>query len=277
MGPPSSRAAKGRGSREQRPPQSKIIRPDNKKFDAWGCTSVIDRQSAFAVGKVCAVHPPLSLVTWPGCILSQCKPPTAYLYLKVLEGERNKRGANIKSLTLGPQVQQPRATYAVTCETLKWLPVIQPIVEESSLLRDHERLRPEVAYVLASGTVNCTPTRAALHLLGFSSAKVYEVLFGQGIRKASSGASERAVLAAEDGLRASLKRRMTEAGAREARELLPKDRLEGPPPRPRQGCQLLGGLLAAVAQACRLPARCPQDGASQPAAHDGRGGTGAVP
>ena len=88
------------------------------------------------------------------------------------------RGATIKSLTLAADIQAKKATYAVTCETLKHLPVLERVVEETGILGLHERLGKEEAYVLC-----------------------YEVLFGEGVRP--HGPAERAILKQKEALQAA--------------------------------------------------------------------------
>lgn len=84
----------------------------------WQCASTVDQQSARAVSRLLAAD------------------------------ETRQKGANIKSLTLAPHIEHKRATFAVTCETLKYLPLIRRLLESADVLAKHPRLLPATAYVL---------------------------------------------------------------------------------------------------------------------------------
>ena len=102
-------------------------------------------------------------------------------------------GASIKSLTLGPAVTAKKATFAVTCETLRQLSLLKQAVQAAGLLQAHDRLPPATAYVLC-----------------------YEVLFGEGLRQ--KGPAERAVVAALPALQAELAALQQEAGVDDVRD-----------------------------------------------------------
>eukprot|EP00873_Tetraselmis_striata_P002564 jgi/Tetstr1/422828/TSEL_013619.t1 len=79
---------------------------------------------------------------------------------RLLAASASRRGGtSIKALTLAPHIQAKKATYAVTHETLRYLPVLKGIVEDVGLLQECRRVSPEGAYVLT-----------------------YELLFGQGVK-----------------------------------------------------------------------------------------------
>ena len=112
---------------------------------AWQPVSVVDRQAARAVAQL-------------------------------LRADMSGRGgASIKSLTLGPSIQARKATHAVTCKTLKLLPVLKQLLEGCTMLQQNPGLASETAYVL-----------------------MYEALFGEGFRQ--HGPAEKAVLAVRDDL-----------------------------------------------------------------------------
>lgn len=124
---------------------------------AWQPVSVVDRQAAWAVAQL-------------------------------LRADMSGRGgASIKSLTLGPSIQAKKATYAVTCQTLKLLPVLKQLLEGCTLLQQNPGLASETAYVL-----------------------MYEVLFGEGCRL--RGPAEKAILAVRDDLSRLLDTMKAEAG-----------------------------------------------------------------
>ena len=124
---------------------------------AWQPVSVVDRQAAWAV---------------------------AQLLRADISG---RGGASIKSLTLGPSIQAKKATHAVTCQTLKLLPVLKQLLEGCPLLQQSPGLASETAYVL-----------------------MYEVLFGEGLRL--HGPAEKAVLAVRDDLSWRLDAMKAQAG-----------------------------------------------------------------
>ena len=162
---------------EAAPPDHPLDQPASKKqklssiqhacqpFNYWHAASVIDRQAASAIAKMLHAD-----ATGTG-------------------------GASIKSLTLGPAIQAKKATYAVTCETLRMLPVIQQLVSEAGLLEQDPRLSQETAFVLC-----------------------YEVLFGEGLRQ--KGPAERLVLSAQPALEQQLAAMLAEAGVAHARDLV---------------------------------------------------------
>ncbi|KAK9907331.1 hypothetical protein WJX75_001613 [Coccomyxa subellipsoidea] len=124
------------------------------------------------------------------------KKPAASAIAKMLHADATGTGgASIKSLTLGPAIQAKKATYAVTCETLRMLPVIQQLVSEAGLLEQDPRLSQETAFVLC-----------------------YEVLFGEGLRQ--KGPAERLVLSAQPALEQQLAAMLAEAGVAHARDLV---------------------------------------------------------
>lgn len=99
----------------------------------------------------------------------------AFAVRRLLEADERKRGGvSLKSLTLAPHITAKKATYAVTVETLKHLPVLLPLLERTQLVEQGRGLTQSVALVLA-----------------------YEILWGEGLR--STGLAERAVLARKVG------------------------------------------------------------------------------
>ena len=116
---------------------------------------------------------------------------------QLLQADASGRGgASIKSLTLAPSIEAKKATHAVTCQTLKLLPVLKQLLEGCSLLQQHPQLQLETAYVL-----------------------VYEILFGEGLRR--RGPAEKAVMAAKGDLNTLLQDIKTQAGALQQRNTTP--------------------------------------------------------
>lgn len=130
----------------------------------WSCQSEVDRQAAACISKVLA------------------------------SDASSRNGKSIKSLTLAPNIKSKKAVYAVTCQTLQYLPVIQQLLSKTSLL-DIQQLRPAVAYVL-----------------------VYELLFGQGCR--IKGKAEKAVFNLKAELQQHLQALLKEAAVEHVDELV---------------------------------------------------------
>ncbi|GAB4818953.1 hypothetical protein N2152v2_005999 [Parachlorella kessleri] len=108
----------------------------------------------------------------------------------------HRKGATLKSLTLAPHIEAKKATYAVTCQVLKHLPVLQQLLERTQLVEGTPGLRLETALVLAC-----------------------DLLFGERFR--GTGPAERAVLAHKAALTTELQRLLDAAGVGSVQELLP--------------------------------------------------------
>jgi putative methyltransferase len=76
-------------------------------WSGWRCASIIDQQSAEVLDKL------------------------------LLAVETRRGGATIKSLTLAPHIVHKKPTFAVTCETLKHLPLLKQLVGDVGLLDQH--------------------------------------------------------------------------------------------------------------------------------------------
>lgn len=72
-----------------------------------------------------------------------------YSLTQMLEADRTKRnGASVKSLVLGSDMKAKKATYAVTVNTLRHLPILHDIIQSCKLLESHPRLEEAAALVL---------------------------------------------------------------------------------------------------------------------------------
>jgi putative methyltransferase len=89
-------------------PSSASRAPPAHSPAAWTCASVIDQQSAEALARLLDA------------------------------AATRSHGASIKSLTLAPHVVHKKPTFAVTCETLKHLPLLQAVLAATGLLQQHE-------------------------------------------------------------------------------------------------------------------------------------------
>ncbi|KAG1662267.1 hypothetical protein FOA52_002156 [Chlamydomonas sp. UWO 241] len=109
------------------------------------------------------------------------------------------KGASIKSLTLGDNVEHKKATFAVTVQVLKFLPLLQRLVTDAPLECVPTLLTPHTAYVLA-----------------------YELLFGQGLGggKGRLGPAEKAVKKERAKMQAVLEGLLAESGVATLPKLL---------------------------------------------------------
>lgn len=99
-----------------------------------------------------------------------------------LQGDANRRAiASVKSLIYQPSVRNKKATMALVCQTLRHLPVIKEVLENTDLLKPKDKVYRELLYIM-----------------------VFELLFGKEL--VSCGGIEEYVLSHKSSLRASLAR-----------------------------------------------------------------------
>lgn len=89
----------------------------------WQCASVIDQQSAEVLQRL------------------------------LQAAETRRGGATIKSLTLAPHIVHKKPTFAVTCETLKHLPLLKQLVADAGVLEQHQQQVRAPAAPAAAGAV----------------------------------------------------------------------------------------------------------------------------
>lgn len=109
--------------------------------------------------------------------------------------ETHRHGATIKSLTLAPHIENKKATYAVTCETLKHLTLLKELEAAVGLLQQQPRLTKGTVYVL-----------------------LYEALLGKGLK--AQGPAERPVMARIAEIKEAMQRVLQQAGAQSAAQYL---------------------------------------------------------
>ncbi|XP_062223714.1 25S rRNA (cytosine-C(5))-methyltransferase NSUN5 isoform X2 [Phragmites australis] len=98
---------------------------------------------------------------------------------RVLHGDAARRAAgSIKSLVYSPTVRNKRATFALVCQTLKYLPILKEVLTSCAVLNSKWK-QVELVYVTA-----------------------YDILFGQGITV--SGSAEQLIMLHKDSLRTAL-------------------------------------------------------------------------
>ncbi|PAN04744.1 hypothetical protein PAHAL_1G088300 [Panicum hallii] len=101
---------------------------------------------------------------------------------RVLRGDATRRAAgSIKSLVYSPTVRNKRATFALVCQTLKYLPILKEVLGSSGVLNSKWKRQEELVIVTA-----------------------YDILFGQGT--AVSGSAEQLIMTHKDTLSSALDR-----------------------------------------------------------------------
>jgi 25S rRNA (cytosine2278-C5)-methyltransferase len=145
--------------------------PQNNKPRVWNPINETHRQAAHAVGRL-------------------------------LNADATGRdGVSLKSLTLAPHINNKKAVYAVTIETLKHVPVLEQLVERANVLAAAAGLTSPVAYVL-----------------------IRELLWGSEELQ-PLGPAEKAILSLETPLKEALESILTEANTIDVHELLPAVKL----------------------------------------------------
>ncbi|KAI4379631.1 hypothetical protein MLD38_005905 [Melastoma candidum] len=67
----------------------------------------------------------------------------------VLQGDSRRRAVgSIKSLVYSPSVRNKKATFALVCQTLKYLPVIKAVLEDSRVLISKWKRKEELVYIV---------------------------------------------------------------------------------------------------------------------------------
>ncbi|OEL19254.1 putative 28S rRNA (cytosine-C(5))-methyltransferase [Dichanthelium oligosanthes] len=126
---------------------------------------------------------------------------------RVLRGDAIRRAAgSIKSLVYSPTVRNKRATFALVCQTLKYLPIIKEVLGSSGVLNSKWKKQEELVIVTA-----------------------YDILFGQGI--AVSGSAEQLIMLHKDTLRRALERICAKRKVSSVEDLLGKKTEVKPKPR----------------------------------------------
>ncbi|CAN4128397.1 unnamed protein product [Withania somnifera] len=98
----------------------------------------------------------------------------------ILQGDARRRAiGSIKSLVYSPSVRNKRATYALVCQTLKYLPVIKDVFHTANVLSSKWKKQEELMYII-----------------------LYDILFGQAALLA--GDAEKFLLQKKDVLQEAL-------------------------------------------------------------------------
>ncbi|KAL3682791.1 hypothetical protein R1sor_000813 [Riccia sorocarpa] len=132
---------------------------------------------------------------------------TADILKKVLTGDANRQSqASIKTLIYAPSIVAKKATMALTCRCLKYLPVIKDVVSATDLLAKKNKVPPELVYVLTC-----------------------EMLFGQELL--SSGYAEDILLSRKSALQSALVRLLVKKNVTSIDDLVAGQGIETSVPR----------------------------------------------
>uniref|UniRef100_A0ACD5ZK27 Uncharacterized protein n=1 Tax=Avena sativa TaxID=4498 RepID=A0ACD5ZK27_AVESA len=126
---------------------------------------------------------------------------------RVLRGDASKRaGGSIKSLVYSPSVRNKRATFALVCQTLKYLTILKEVLASTGVLSSKWKKQEELVYVTA-----------------------YDILFGQEI--AVSGPVEQFIMLHKDAFRMALEKMCAKRKVNAVEDLLSKKSTVKPKPR----------------------------------------------
>ncbi|KAI5669655.1 hypothetical protein M9H77_19508 [Catharanthus roseus] len=115
----------------------------------------------------------------------------------VLQGDARRRAvASIKSLVYSPTVRNKKATYALVCQTLKYLPVIKDVLRAASFLNGKWKRQEHLINIIA-----------------------YDILFGQ--EASLIGEAERFVLHRKDELCSALTQLLSIKKVKNVEDLMP--------------------------------------------------------
>uniref|UniRef100_A0A0E0CHZ8 SAM-dependent MTase RsmB/NOP-type domain-containing protein n=1 Tax=Oryza meridionalis TaxID=40149 RepID=A0A0E0CHZ8_9ORYZ len=126
---------------------------------------------------------------------------------RVLRGDASRRAAgSIKSLVYSPSVRNKRATFALVCQTLKYLPILKEVLASTGVLTSKWKKQEELVYVTA-----------------------YDILFGQ--ETATSGSVEQLIMLHKDTIMAALEKMCLRRKVRSVEDLVSKKSTVKPKPR----------------------------------------------
>ncbi|XP_044952372.1 25S rRNA (cytosine-C(5))-methyltransferase NSUN5 isoform X2 [Hordeum vulgare subsp. vulgare] len=126
---------------------------------------------------------------------------------RVLRGDASKRsGGSIKSLVFSPSVRNKRATFALVCQTLKYLPILKEVLVSSGLFTSKWKKQEELVYVTA-----------------------YDILFGQEI--VVSGSVEEYIMLHKDTFKIALQKICVKRKVSNVEDLLSEKTTVKPKPR----------------------------------------------
>ncbi|WJX41587.1 Putative 28S rRNA (cytosine-C(5))-methyltransferase [Trifolium repens] len=119
----------------------------------------------------------------------------AKILRSVLDGDAKRRAlASIKTLVYHPSVRNKKATFALICQTLKHLPIINDVLKSASILNTKWKRQQELVYII-----------------------VYDILFGQAVPLV--GDAEKYLMRHKDALHLHLKKILSRRNVTTVKEL----------------------------------------------------------
>lgn len=113
----------------------------------------------------------------------------------VLEGDAKRRAlASIKTLVYHPSVRNKKATFALICQTLKHLPIINDVLQAAKILNTKWKRQQELVYII-----------------------VYDILFGQEVPLV--GDAEKYLMRHKEALHLHLKKILSQKNVKTVKEL----------------------------------------------------------
>ncbi|KAL6888902.1 hypothetical protein ACP4OV_009928 [Aristida adscensionis] len=141
---------------------------------------------------------------------------------RVLRGDAARRAAgSIKSLVYSPTVRNKRATFALVCQTLKYLPILKEVLGSSGILNSKWKAARHKANVAFHS--NLQKQEELVYVTS------YDILFGQG--SSVSGSAEQLIMLHKDNLRATIEKLCARKKVSCVDDLLSKKTAVKPKPR----------------------------------------------
>ncbi|KAM7274702.1 hypothetical protein ACFE04_016568 [Oxalis oulophora] len=114
----------------------------------------------------------------------------------ILQGDASRRAVgSIKTLVFSPSVRNKKATFALVCQTLKYISIIKDVLEPSKILNAKWKRQEELMYIIA-----------------------YDILFGQEI--SSEGDAEKFLMQRKDALQSAMAKLMVKKQVKRVEDLV---------------------------------------------------------
>nr|XP_043625074.1 25S rRNA (cytosine-C(5))-methyltransferase NSUN5 isoform X2 [Erigeron canadensis] len=127
----------------------------------------------------------------------------------VLQGDAKRKAVgSIKTLVYSPSVRNKKATFALVCQTLKYLPIIKDVMEIANVLNSKWKRQEELMYII-----------------------VYDILFGQ--EASLTGDAEKYLLLRKGPLQSALAKVLARKGAKRLEDLMAEYHINDDARKPR--------------------------------------------
>lgn len=127
----------------------------------------------------------------------------------VLQGDANRRAVgSIKTLVYSPSIRNKKATFALVCQTLKYLPIIKDVLEIANVLNSKWKRQVELMYIIT-----------------------YDILFGQD--SSLTGDPEKYLILRKSQLQSALAKILLKKGAKRIEDLMSQYKIPADVKKPR--------------------------------------------